>query len=80
MEGDVGLKRAALRELWGSHVKTFITVLALRHVRESAIVARGSSRSGQRPVASPPLVSRSRDVFSLDDDMFPHHERDVVRL
>ena len=80
---------SAVRELWGSRIKTFVPVLALRQAREmlrqqDVLI---SMRQPQRPpvdasmVATLPPEERQRsDVLAIDGDVVSIDDRDVLRL
>jgi len=79
----------AVRELWGSRIKTFVPVLALRQAREmlrqqDVLI---SVHQPQRPpvdasiVATlPPEERLRRDVLAIDGDVVSIDDRDVLRL
>ena len=79
----------AVRELWGSRIKTFVPVLALRQAREmlrqqDALI---SIQQPQRPwvdastAATRPQEERQRrDVLAIDGDAVSIDDRDVLRL
>ena len=77
----------AVRELWGSRVKTFVPILALREARE-ILREQGSVITAERPEmdyveGTPPTGPRqveraSRDFLRVDGDMLSLDDRDVL--
>jgi len=81
----------AVRDLWGSPVKTFVPILALRQAREilgeqdMVILA---PRTAVRHVENAWTADRSRDeqplhghdVLSIEKDALPLDERDVLSM
>jgi hypothetical protein len=84
---DIVAERA-VRELWGSRVKTFVPVLALREARAvlreqrvSIAPSRPETRSSDHPVAMRPIAERPpRDVLPIGQDIVPLDDRDVLSL
>jgi hypothetical protein len=78
----------AVRELWGSRVKTFVPVLALREaraaLREQGVpmaTARPDPRSADEPVARRSASEKPRwDVLPIHGDVVPVDDRDVLSL
>lgn len=79
----------AVRELWGSRIKTFVPVLALRQAREmlrqqDVLISMDQPQrpSATESMATPrPLGARQpRDVLPLDDDVVSIDDRDVLHL
>ncbi len=79
----------AVRDLWGSRIKTFVPLLALRQAREmlrqqDALIAMYQPRRPRADVstAAPrPLQTRQRrDVVAIDGDAVSVDDRDVLRL
>jgi hypothetical protein len=79
----------AVRELWGSRIKTFVPVLALRQAREmlrqqDVLI---SMQQPQRPwvdpstaATRPPEERQRRDVLAIDGDVVSIDDRDVLHL
>ena len=91
VQGDVIDRVAdrAVRELWGSRVKTFVPVLALRVAREmlreqDRLVAMGYAAT--HPVGMPSTaIARQdaqpgRDVFPIDEDILVVDDRDALSV
>jgi hypothetical protein len=78
----------AVRELWGSRVKTFVPVLALREaravLREQDLlitVEQQESHVPMEPVALRSMAERpARDVLPIGQDILPVDDRDVLSL
>jgi hypothetical protein len=79
----------AVRELWGSRIKTFVPVLALRQAREmlrqqDALIAMYQPqrpRVDESTAAPRPLEERQRrDVLAIDGDTVSIDDRDVLHL
>jgi hypothetical protein len=78
----------AVRELWGSRVKTFVPVLALRTAREMLreqdlliTAERPARRRAEGLPTAMPLVERPRpDVLSIPGDVMAHDDQDVLSL
>jgi hypothetical protein len=81
----------AVRELWGSRVKTFVPILALRQAQEilrEQDVVISAPRTQVRHVESAWTAGRSRveqplqvhDALSIEDDAHPLDERDVLPM
>ena len=79
----------AVRELWGSPVKTFVPILALRQAQEilrEQDVVISAPRTAVRHVESASTAGRSRteqprhDALSLENDALPIDERDVLPM
>jgi len=78
----------AVRELWGSRIKTFVPVLALRQAREmlreqDLLVSMYQPRRSHadESTAGRPLEERQRrDVFPVDADVVSIDDRDVLHL
>ena len=79
----------AVRELWGSRIKTYVPVLALRQAREMLrqqdvlISMHQPQRSlADEPVATTrPLGARQRrDVLAIEGDIVSIDDRDVLHL
>jgi hypothetical protein len=78
----------AVRELWGSRIKTFVPVLALREARE--MLRKHdlpiSMYQPQRPHADESTAMRPReerqrrDVLPIDSDVVSIDDRDVLHL
>jgi hypothetical protein len=74
----------AVRELWGSRVKTFVPVLALRQAREvllaqSATLPSQPGITNDARLATAPGPRRGPDSLSLDDSL-PFDDGDSLRL
>src|SRR5215213_8680550 len=78
----------AVRELWGSRIKTFVPVRALRQAREmlrqqDLLI---SMHLQQRPLTDESTATRShqerqrRDVLPIDGDVVSIDDRDVLHL
>jgi hypothetical protein len=79
----------AVRELWGSRIKTFVPVLALRQAREmlrqqDLLIP---THQPQRPPVDASIVVtlpaeewQRRDVLAVDGDVVSIDDRDVLRL
>ena len=78
----------AVRELWGSRIKTFVPVLALRQAREmlrqqDLLISMYQPR---RPYATESTATRPleegqrRDVLPVDADVVSIDDRDVLHL
>jgi hypothetical protein len=79
----------AVRELWGSRIKTFVPVLALRQAREMlreqdlliSMYQPQHPRADESPVSTRPLEERQRrDVLPVDADVVSIDDRDVLHL
>jgi len=79
----------AVRELWGSPVKTFVPILALRQAQEILCeqdVVISAPRAAVRHIESAPTAGRSRiepprhDALSIENDALPLGERDVLPM
>jgi hypothetical protein len=79
----------AVRELWGSRVKTFVPVLALRQAREVLGAQQAGSTAqrpemgstvGSAPAPRPQAERPPRDVLHIPDDVLPLNERDVMPM
>ena len=78
----------AVRELWGSRVKTFVPVLALRQARAvlreqgvTTTAARSETRFPDEPMVMRPLAAKPRrDVLSIDGDIVLVDDRDVLSI
>jgi hypothetical protein len=79
----------AVRELWGSRIKTFVPVLALRQAREMlrqqneliAMYQPQRPRADESTAAPRPLEARQRrDVLAIDGDAVSVDDRDVLHL
>jgi hypothetical protein len=78
----------AVRELWGSRIKTFVPVLALRQardmLRQQDFVLRVEPPNTRDDIAHSPSTqgqaTRPRDVLSVEDDVLPQDERDSMSL
>jgi hypothetical protein len=79
----------AVRELWGSRIKTFVPVLALRQAREmlrQQDVLISMHQPQLPPVDAsmvatlPPEERLRRDVLAIDGDVVSIDDRDVLRL
>jgi hypothetical protein len=81
----------AVRELWGSRVKTFVPILALRQAQEilrEQDVVISARRTQVRHVESAWTAGQSRveqplqvhDALSIEDDAHPLDERDVLPM
>ena len=79
----------AVRELWGSRVKTFVPVLALRTAREmlrnpeARVMPERPETQGvgrNQPVAPPRAERPLRDVLFIDGDVLTNNDRDNLPL
>ena len=79
----------AARELWGSRIKTFVPVLALRQAREmlrqqDALIAMYQPRRPRADESTAATRSfeegQRRDVFAIDGDVVSVDDRDVLHL
>ena len=78
----------AVRELWGSRIKTFVPVLALRQAREilrdqelGISMPCPDSRRTEASMALRPLEERlAGDVLSVDEDVMMRDGRRVPKL
>src|SRR5215213_7066691 len=79
----------AVRELWGSPVKTFVPILALRQAREllrehDLLITpeRRDSRQveGEWTAGRPRVEHRPQDGLSIAGDVLPYDERDALSL
>ena len=78
----------AVHELWGSRIKTFVPVLALREAREllreqgaTISAARPEMCSADEPVVLGPMAERpARDVLPIGGDVLAVDDRDVLSL
>ena len=79
----------AVRELWGSRIKTFVPVLALRQAREmlreqDVLISMHQpqhSYAGESTVATRPHEERQRrDVLAVERDVVSIDDRDVLRF
>ena len=79
----------AVRELWGSRVKTFVPILALRQAREilrEQDLVISEPRTAARHLENAWTAGRSRieqplqvqDALSIENDALPLDERDVL--
>ena len=78
-----------VRELWGSRIKTFVPVLALRQAREmlrqqDVLISMHQPQSPQvdaSTAATLPTEERQRrDVLAIDGDVVSIEDRDVLHL
>ena len=79
----------AVRELWGSRIKTFVPVLALRQAREilreqDALISMYQPQhpsAGESTVATRPLEERQRrDALAVEGDVVSIDDRDVLHF
>ena len=78
----------AVRELWGSRIKTFVPVLALRQAREmlrqqdvlTSMYQPQRSRPDESTVTRPLEERQRRDVLPVDADVVSIDDRDVLHL
>ena len=79
----------AVRELWGSRIKTFVPVLALRQAREmlrqqDVLISMHQPQRAPVDVSMlatlPPEERQRRDVLAIDGDVVSIDDRDVLRL
>ena len=81
----------AVRELWGSRVKTFVPILALRQAREflrEQDLVISEPRTAVRHVENAWTAGRSRfeqplqvqDALSIENDALPLDERDMFPM
>ena len=78
----------AVRELWGSRIKTFVPVLALRQAREmlreqDLLISMYQPRRSyaDESTAGRPLGERQRrDVLPVEADVVSIDDRDVLHL
>ena len=79
----------AVRELWGSRIKTFVPVLALRQAREmlrqqDVLISMHQPQrfhaDESMAATRPPKERQRRDVLPLDGDVVSIDDRDVLRL
>ena len=81
----------AVRELWGSPVKTFVPILALRDAREilrEQDLVISAQRTAVRHIESAWTADRSRveqplqvqDALSIENDALPLDERDGLPM
>jgi hypothetical protein len=77
----------AVRQLWGSRVKTFVPILALRQAREvlcAQDVVLSAPGAEPRQIDGAPAAGRSRaerpvwDRLGVDDDVLPLGDHDVL--
>ena len=77
----------AVRELWDRPIKTFVPLLALRHAREILLTQDWLVRTQHEvigdvkaPTTSSRDERRALDDLSLQDDVMPHANTDVLGL
>ena len=79
----------AVRELWGSRIKTFVPVLALRQardmLRQQDVLISTQKPSFPRtdesmPAQHPSMDRQRRDVLPIDGDVVTIDDRDVLHL
>jgi hypothetical protein len=79
----------AVRELWGSRIKTFVPVLALRQAREmlrqqDVLISMHQPQhlhaDESRAATHPREARQGRDVLPIDGDVLSIDDRDILRL